>query len=810
MLDTNNHKAVREFLFKLLRADREEEVVHALRTCGLWDHKPSWRLLGDREDNYATIGAQAVIPEAALAEKITNAIDAVLMRRCREHGIDPKGPESPLSVRKAVARFFDVNPDASYAGSLEVWDPAKIREVARSTISIALTGDQRRQVGRKRNYPSVTVLDRGEGQTPEMQPSTLLSLGNSLKRDIAFTHGKFAMGGTAALRFCGGSHFQLILSRRAPAFAAEDGESSAWGFTIVRRDYQAGESMTAYRYLAPVNAGENPGSGGILRFSEESLPIGPRYNSPYELQVESGTLIKLYQYQTDAVTQFGQTGGLRQELDVWMPQLPLPIRLHECRWQGRPRSSEWNLTGLNRRLKEAEPEYDATGTLTIRGEPFTYRIFCLERDNASRYRGIQGVVFAVNGQSHGMLHKRLFGTKAVGLGPLENALSVVVDCTELSVPFLEDLTQNSRDRLSESQFRKEVEEKIKQLLADDQRLAELSRRRADRRLEERLSDDRPLEEVLQQVMKRSSVLNALFLRGSRLANQAKLEPSREGDEFKGRPHPKEFRFLKLPYGEVLKRNCHIGQRTRIDFATDVEDDYFDRAILPGSLDVTLNRDGHAIASSEYTYVMRLSSGIAHLSLDLPPSVVAGDQLKVDVYVNDEILISPLVNEARIEVLPEQEIRSRGGGDRRRRGRGNARLSLTPSGIEFPEIDEIRQDRWEKEEMDKWSALRVVNLGKDLTDGATKYLFAVNMDNEFLRAERRSSPRKKDLLDAQWKYGLVLLGLGLLREPEGNTSKFAEQSDERDRIATMSDAIGPVLIPLISGLGELELADITGN
>ena len=26
------------------------------------------------------------------------------------------------------------------------------------------------KVNRKRNYPSVTILDRGEGQTPEMQP----------------------------------------------------------------------------------------------------------------------------------------------------------------------------------------------------------------------------------------------------------------------------------------------------------------------------------------------------------------------------------------------------------------------------------------------------------------------------------------------------------------------------------------------------------------------------------------------------------------------------------------------------------------
>ena len=228
--------------------------------------------------------------------------------------------------------------------------------------------------------------------------------------------------------------------------------------------------------------------------------------------------------------------------------------------------------------------------------------------------------------------------------------------------------------------------------------------------------------------------------------------------------------------------------------------------------MSIHRDGKLIASPEYTYVMHLSSGIAHLSLDLPPSVVAGDQLIVEVCVNDETLVSPFVNRACIVVLPRQKAQSSGGGRRRRRGGGNNRLSLTASGIEFPKIVEVREDRWDEFEdefeMDKWSALRVINLGKDELSDATKYLFAVNMDNEYVRAERRSTPRKKDLLDAQWKYGLVLLGLGLLREPQEGTSDIVEHLDERQRVASTSDAIGPVLLPLINELGELDFDDLT--
>ena len=96
---------------------------------------------------------------------------------------------------------------------------------------------------------------------------------------------------------------------------------------------------------------------------------------------------------------------------------------------------------------------------------------------------------------------------------------------------------------------------------------------------------------------------------------------------------------------------------------------------PASLDVSIHRDGNPIASPEYTYAMRLSSGIAHLSLDLPPSVVDGDQLIVEVCVNDETLITPFVNRAHIAVLPEQKTRSGGSSSRRQRGSGNGRLSL---------------------------------------------------------------------------------------------------------------------------------------
>ena len=52
---------------------------------------------------------QQASPIPALIEKITNGIDAILMRRCLEEGTDPRSEEAPRSIESAVGRFFPEN-----------------------------------------------------------------------------------------------------------------------------------------------------------------------------------------------------------------------------------------------------------------------------------------------------------------------------------------------------------------------------------------------------------------------------------------------------------------------------------------------------------------------------------------------------------------------------------------------------------------------------------------------------------------------------------------------------------------------------
>lgn len=229
MLDND---AMRQLAVDLLWADTEQEVIATLEKVDLWRDSTAWRLYGDLEGNYATIGNQQSRPEAALVEKIVNSVDARLMNECICCGIDPVSADAPQSIRAAVARFFENRElHGDIGGTIDGWTRDRRLEQSQY-ITVAATGG--------RQAPSLTVADCGEGQTPSKMPETLLSIHRTNKLKIPFVQGKFNMGATGVLKFGAENRLQFVISRRNPAImkdAAECREDDHhWGFTIIRRE----------------------------------------------------------------------------------------------------------------------------------------------------------------------------------------------------------------------------------------------------------------------------------------------------------------------------------------------------------------------------------------------------------------------------------------------------------------------------------------------------------------------------------------------------------------------------------------------
>jgi hypothetical protein len=234
----------------LMRCDTEEAVIETLKRAGFWDDPTVWRFFDDNPGNYSSIGNQQSSADAALTEKLVNSLDARLTNECLVAGIRPDGSSAPQTIREAVAVFFEGHnvPVPTFSGLIRDWGNAKRLEVANG-ITLSATGS--------RSNPSFSIADIGEGQTPNRMPRTFLSLSDSNKMSIPFVQGRFQMGGTGALQFCGHHNLQLVISKRNPQIISRlgdprDDSNVLWGFTIVRReDPEGNRRNSVYKYLVP-------------------------------------------------------------------------------------------------------------------------------------------------------------------------------------------------------------------------------------------------------------------------------------------------------------------------------------------------------------------------------------------------------------------------------------------------------------------------------------------------------------------------------------------------------------------------------
>ncbi len=249
------------------------------------------------------------------------------------------------------------------------------------------------------------------------------------------------------------------------------------------------------------------------------------------------------------------------------------------------------------------------------------------------------------------------------------------------------------------------------------------------------------------------------------------------------------------------KHSPINTRARIQYKTDVENDYFDRDSDPGIFILKLN--GEDIQN----FSVNLWNGIATLNIELPESVKPGMLLHFLSEVNDVSRIEPISEE--FYILVEDKIKESSGrpGYRKPPSSDKGDDTEKTSYLDLPNVIEVYRDEWERHEFDRDSALKVIDSGEDIYD------FFVNMDNIHLLTEKKANSKiANKLLDARYKYGMVLIGIAILNDHKNSQNNHHNEnsSDEinvYERISYISKAISPILLPMISGLGELQEEEI---
>ena len=833
---------VKSFALALLLADTECEVIELLNDAGYWDNWDAWRLYGDKEGNWSQIGNQQSFPEAALVEKIVNSVDTRLMSQCLTSAIDPVSSAAPQSIRDAVATFFeDRRVTDDEAGTLVNWAPEK-RTKESHEITIAATGGKPTR-GKRTKRMCLTISDRGEGQSPQRLPHTILSLNAKNKQRIRFVQGKFNMGGSGGLRFCGKNGIQLVISRRNPALAkseaADDPTANKWAVTVVRREEPTNKSgdpvHSEFTYLAPIGHEEKPRQGEVLNFESVSMPIMPKYDDAYRREVDFGTAVKLFEYETSV----GQSNvlmkdGLLYALERLMPEIALPVRLHECRGYAgvKERSFETPIAGIVVRLEDGrganlETGFPQTAKLYAADTKMTAKIYAFKEDKAATYLKDEGVIFQINGQSHGYLPKSIFmRRRKVNLPRLRDSLLVVIDCSGISTVQREDLFMTSRDRLSKQAIRYEIEEEVMAMLKSNASLKKLQQERRSRDVEDKLSEEKPLEEILGKVLRASPTLKTLFLAGQRLSKPfatgqaggsgggAGTAGGSERDqekkkEFIGKRHPTFFEVKGVQSRDVYQRTCEIGRRFRIKFQTDVENSYFDRATDRGTHEHEIvDQDDFTVPSGHFI----LDNGDANLNFRLPPEAKVGDRFTIQTSVYDPTLVEPFVTLIRLTVGNKQKHQSTRSVRKIKHGSGGGEAG-TSLGISLPNVIVVRSDdkHWKRHKFSPNTACHVQTDPRTI-DGkeVEEHTFYINVHNTALMTEMKYSRQDARVLEAKFKYANVLLGLAMLHENEqshtspGNGEHAMPVQDE---IRNVTAAVAPVLLPMIdqlSGLDESEL------
>ena len=642
-------------------------------------------------------------------------------------------------------------------------------------------------------HMNLTIVDHGEGQTPVKMPTTILSVSKNNKLRVPFVQGKFNMGGTGVLPFCGENRLQLVISKRCPDIPNFDNDTTfnKWSVTIVRRESaREGRRSSMFTYLTNLDH-------ELFSFEVDSLPIIPSSKENGYENMAYGAYFKLFNYALQGYKS-NVLFDFNYRMSMLMPELAHPIRIRECRkYEGH--SFETTLSGLQTRLDDdrssnIEEGFPSSDAFNVDGQDIRCSIYVFKKGRAKNYRENDGILYTVNGQTHATASESFFNK--VNLSYLADSLLVLVDCSDIDVQHREDMFMNSRDRLRNGKFAKEVEERIKDLLKDHPGLKKLQNERRAAAVQERLCDDKPLQDVLQGILRKSPVLSKILLAGTRLSSPFNITPTvGEGSVFIGKKHPTFFVIKGKMKDGVLIKHTPVNHDFRVQFETDVVNDYFVRPAEKGLLQLMM--DG--VARPDLLKHLSLFNGTATLTVVMPNEVKTDETHIFQTAIIDDCISQSFENVFQV-IIEESKEYDGGQSGKRTPPEDNKKKGMrqNPDEAAMPHIEEKYRIDWDQYEMNKDSALAVYR-----TDSGSDYY--LNMDNEYLLAELKGvrDQNRIMLTKARYKYSMALIGMSI-------ESYYKSQKDTDDSIDVLTEIrkittmLAPILVPMLESMAELDV------
>lgn len=700
--------------------------------------KKNWFPIGQNESNFSIIENQQSNPIAALVEKLTNSIDATLMKKCLENGIDPKSKSAPKSMDDAIDIFY---PDAK-----KNWDLNAFRKKQAEEIQILADGPTKQS--------AVIIYDNGEGQHPKDFENTFLSLMKGNKNEIHFVQGKYNMGGSGAIVFCGTKGYQLIGSKRYD-------NTGDFGFTLVREHPLSSEELetkknTWYEYLKI--------DGDIPSFSINDLDL-----KLLNRNFTTGTIIKMYSYQMKGIYGFAQE--LNQSLNEFLFKPILPIYTIDTK-ERYPKNNvlETTVYGLQRRLEEEKDYVEDWFSETYEDNLFgTMKVTCYvfkakqegktaketKADIQRRYfKNNMSVLFSMNGQVHGHYTSE-FITRGLKYNLLKDYLLINVECTKMKYEFRKDLFMASRDRLKDGAKADELRNFIRKKLVKS-KLDDINKRRKDT-IGLESEDTSELIKSFAKNLSKDSDLFKLLQNTLKLEEKTKEKPEKKENKGKNEKQEKPFKPERFPSYFKLQQKANspipvpVGGEKTLRFETDVEDHYFDRTEDAGDLQVSVlkvqhneknggDRKGDKKEPGELLNIIKSSpdKGTIKITFNPDAELRQGDEIEINATLKGagdtsftEIVFLKIVDpEQKKEPVPSEE--------------------EDYSNIGLPELVKISTEQWDSLES-HGITMNYDTVMAPLASGDTLEKIYVNMDSHVFLNHRKNLKNEEQILIAQKRY-----------------------------------------------------------
>ncbi len=548
---------------------------------------------------------------------------------------------------------------------------------------------------------SVIIYDNGEGQHPEMFDHTFLSLVRGNKNKIMFVQGKYNMGGSGSIVFCGKKGYQLIASKRYD-------DTGLLGFTIIREHpFSKGEAEhkknTWYEYLKI--------EGKIPAFDlKEELDL-----KLFNRKFKTGTIIKMYSYQfPSGYSGFAQ--DLNQSLNEFLFEPVLPVFTVDKK-ERYPNNKvlEQDLFGLKRRLEDNNNYIDTYFSETYTDQLFgEMKVTCYvfkakvgdndvkkTKENIRRFffKNNMSVMFSINGQAHGHYTSE-FITRQLKLNLLKDYLLIHVDCTKMKYEFRKELFMASRDRLRDGDETRELREYLGRKLRKSQ-LDEINKRRKDsiglesedtNELVKSFAKNLPKNSDLFKLLQNTLKLEEKKEKEKKPEKKSKLKEEKE--PFSPKRFPTFFQLYHKKDGERTMLSVPFGGEKTIRFNTDVENAYFDRSEEPGELEIALldvkqnevtggDKKGN---NADITSLLNIdksspNNGTIKLTINPTDDVAVGDELQLKASLTgpgepfEEIIWIKIKDKEtpKVEVPKEED---------------------DLDNIGLPKLERVKQERWD--------------------------------------------------------------------------------------------------------------------